>query len=324
MISTKSSSKNKRAFNVGSIRELPAGLLLLFVLIWMFLTNHAFRLPANLIQLSEDAGILGIMACGEAFVILTGGIDLSVAAILALSSCAAGYTMTTYGIAWPLAAFIGLAVGALAGWLNGAMITYRRLPPILVTLATLLLFRSLTNVLTGAVPYNQLPAGFVYIGTGLIPFTVFVLVTLGCSLYLSRARYGRWTIAVGSSEQASRLSGIPTGRVLRLVYALAGLTAALAGLLMSAQSNNAQWTLADGWELDVIAAVVIGGVRLSGGEGSVIGAALGAMIIMALRNALFLNGIPSEQYGLITGGVILLAAAAEQIRRVRMQKARIS
>jgi len=303
------------------MRELPALLLLLLVLGWLAAARPAFHTPENLAQVGQEAGLLGILACGEALVILTGGIDLSVGATLAISACAAGSAMMG-GYPWPLAALLGLLVGGAGGWLNGALITYRRLPPILTTLAALLVFRSLANILTGAVPYNQLPDGFKAFGKGFTPFLVFVVVLCLFATMLARARFGRRVVAVGGSEQAARLSGVPVDAILRRVYLIAGLCAALAGLLMSAAANNAQWNLAEGYELEVIAAVVIGGVRLTGGEGSVIGAGLGALIIVVLRNALFLSGIPVEQYGLITGAVILLAAVSEQFRRARQEAVR--
>jgi ribose/xylose/arabinose/galactoside ABC-type transport system permease subunit len=226
------------------------------------------------------------------------------------------------GWPWPLSFVLGLLSGSAAGWINGALITYRRLSPLLVTLSMLLLFRAVTNVATGAVPYNQLPDGFKILGKGYTPFAIFVVLLTLYSVLLLKSRFGRRVVAVGGSEQAARLSGVPVDGVLRRVYLLCGLCAALAGLLMSAAGNNAQWNLAEGWELDVIAAVVIGGVRLTGGEGSVLGAGLGAMIIVVLRNALFLSGIPVEQYGLVTGTVILLAALAEQFRRMRQEEKR--
>jgi ribose/xylose/arabinose/galactoside ABC-type transport system permease subunit len=274
----------------------------------------AFRSAENLAVVAQDAGILGILACGEALVILTGGIDLSVGSALALSACLGGALMM-HGTPWPLACIASLAAGAATGAANGTLITYRRLPPILVTLATLLLFRGVTNVLTGAAPYNVLPDSFKSMGRGYLPFAAFVVVALAASLAVNRSRLGRHVVAVGGSEPAARLSGIAVGGVLRRVYVLAGVLAAVAGLLMAAANGNAQWTLADGWELDVIAAVVIGGVRLTGGEGSVAGAGVGAMIIVVLRNALFLSGVPVERYGLVTGGVILIAALTEQWRR---------
>lgn len=305
--------------SVLKVRELPALFVLLVVVGWLYVTKPQFHTPENLTQVGSEVGLLGILACGEALVILTGGIDLSVGAILAMSACAGGVRMMA-GTPWPLAALLSLLVAGAGGWINGALITYRRLTPILTTLATLLLFRAITNIATGAVPYNNLPEGFKGIGRGNIPLLCFLLLVGLLALMLARARFGRRIMALGGSEQATRLSGVPTDAVLRRVYLLSGLCAGVAGLLMSAGANTAQWNLGDGWELEVIAAVVIGGVRLTGGEGSLLGVALGAAIIVVLRNALFLSGVPTEQYGLITGAVILLAALTEQMRRSREAK----
>jgi len=260
------------------------------------------------------------MACGEALVILTGGIDLSVGSALAMSACLAGGLMMS-SVPWPVCCAAGLVLGLISGYANGSFVTFRQLPPIIVTLATQFLFRGLTNVVTGASPYNMLPESFKTLGRGFSPLAIFLVVAVALWIVLGRSRIGRHVMAAGGSETAARLSGITVPRVLRFVYATAGLLVALAGLLMAAGNGNAQWTMADGWELDVIAAVVIGGVRLTGGEGSVLGAALGAMIIVVLRNALFLSGVPAEQYGLVTGAVIVLAALTEQWRRRVERKA---
>jgi ribose transport system permease protein len=282
---------------------------------WLALASPAFWTRENLAVVSQDAGILGIMACGEALVILTGGVDLSVGSSLALSACVGGAMMMA-GVPWPLAALTSLLAGCLAGLVNGTLITKRRLPPILVTLSTLLLYRGATNVATGAAPFNLLPEGFKALGKGFTPACAMLAVGVALAVMLGRARFGRHIVAVGSSSSAARLSGLNTAAIVRGVYVLSGGCASLAGLFMAAANGNAQWTLADGWELDVIAATVIGGVRLTGGEGSVIGALLGALIIVVMRNALFLSGVPVQQYGLITGVVIVLAALAEQWRRV--------
>lgn len=301
-------------------REFPAACLLTLALTYLLATSSAFRTRENLAVVAQDAGILGIMACGEALVILTAGIDLSVASTLAMSACAAGALMMG-GFPWPLACVAALGVGAMAGLFNGFLITGRRLPPIIVTLACLLLYRGLTNVLTGAIPYNVLPAAFKEIGRGFVPFACLIAVGTACWIGVERSRPGRHLVAVGGSASAARLSGIRVAAVLRGAYLAAGVCAALAGLLMAAANGNAQWTLAEGWELDVIAATVIGGVRLTGGEGSVLGAALGATLIVVLRNALFLAGVPVEQYGLVTGTVIAIAALTEQWRR-RLERSR--
>ncbi len=295
-------------------RELPALSLLVVAVTTLLIVNPAFRTPDNLAVLAQDAGILGIMACGQALVIITAGIDLSVGSTLALSACVAGSLMMR-GMPWLVASLCGLVAGVVAGLVNGSLITYRRLPPILVTLATLLLYRGLTNVATGAAPYNILPETFKMIGKGTAPLAMMVAVGGLIALMVARGRLGRHILAVGGSPLAARLSGVPPDAVLRRVYAISGLCAAIAGLLLAAANGNAQWNLADGWELDVIAATVIGGVRLTGGEGSILGAMFGAMIIVVLRNALFLLGVPVEQYGLVTGGVIVLAALTEQWRR---------
>ncbi len=297
-------------------REAPALMLLVLVVVWLSATHHEFRNYENLSLVGQEAGALGIMACGEAIVILTGGIDLAVGATLAIAACAAGAS-TAGGLPWFLGALLGLAVGTLGGWANGALITLRKLPPILATLATMMLFRAAANVATGAAPYNQLPASFKAMGSGFTPFAVFIVVTAVIALMLTRSRTGRHVVAVGGAEQSARLSGVNVGRVLRFAYLVSGACAGLAGLLMSAGANNAQWNLGDGYEMDVIAAVVIGGVRLTGGQGSVVGAAIGAALIVVLRNALFLSGVPNEQYGLVTGAVVLLAALFEQARRTR-------
>ncbi len=294
-------------------RELPAVVLLVAAALWLLLSKPSFRSPGNLAVVGQDAGMLGLMACGETLVILTGGIDLSVASALAMSACLCG-ALIMAGTPWPAAAIAAIGLGLLAGWVNGALVTWRRLPPILVTLATLLLFRGITNILTGAAPYNLLPEAYKAIGRGGWPMLALVVVASALSIGIGRSRFGRHLVASGGNESAARLSGIGVPSVLRRAYALSGMLAATAGLLMAAANGNAQWTLADGWELDVIAAVVIGGVRLTGGQGSVFGATVGALIIVILRNALFLSGVPTEQYGLVTGGVIVAAALSERWR----------
>jgi ribose transport system permease protein len=301
------------------IRELPALLVLGLTLVWLYFTEPRFWTVENRTQVGLQIGLLGIVAMGEGLVILTGGIDLSVGAVLAMSACVAGERMSA-GTPWQIAVLMALAAGALAGFINGALVTYRKLTPILTTLSTLLIFRALTNIWTGAIPYNQLPKAFTSLGLENTPLRIFLVVVTFFAIALARSRFGRRVVAVGGSEQSARLSGIPTDAVVRRVYIASGVCAALGGLLMSAGNNNAQWNLGDGWELEAIAAVVIGGVRLTGGEGSLIGAATGAAIIVVLRNALFLKSVPSENYGLITGAVIVIAALTEQFRRAREAK----
>src|SRR2546423_3501704 len=189
------------------IRELPALLVLLAVFVGMYATKPSFRSPVNLSQVGLQVALLGILACGEGMVILTGGIDLSVGAVLAMSTCVAGARMQA-GMDWPLAALLALLVGGIAGWINGALITYRKLTPILTTLATLLIFRAITNIETGAIPYNQLPEALKAIGRGQLPFVIFAVLVAALAIMLARARLGRRIVALAGSEQAVRLSGV--------------------------------------------------------------------------------------------------------------------
>lgn len=302
-----------------ALRELPAFLVLAASLLFLFLRLPSFRSPENLGQIGQQAGLIGIMACGEALVILTGGIDLSVGAIAALAACVAGSRMTA-GMGWLPATLLALLAGAAAGFVNGALITYRKLPSIITTLATLLLFRACTNIATGALPYHDLPDRFKSLGLGYAPLLVFVVTVVALAVMLARTRFGRSLIATGGNEQSARLSGIPTDRVLRRAYLLSGLCAAISGILYAASSNVAQWNMAEGYELGAIAAVVIGGVKLTGGEGSVVGVGLGAALMVVWQNGLFLLERPKEQYGLVTGAIILIAAFAERFRHAREAK----
>jgi ribose/xylose/arabinose/galactoside ABC-type transport system permease subunit len=297
-------------------RELPTLILLACVCIVMALTVPAFHTTSNLTVVGENAAFIGIMACGEGVVILAGGLDLSVGSILALCSCATAAALAA-GWAWPLAALLGLALGALSGVINGLLITYRQIPPILTTLATLLLFRHGVSIATQARNYGPFSDAFNRIGAGWTPALLLLLVAALFMLLTLRGRFGRWILAVGGNEQAARLSAVPVDAVKRRAYLLSGLCAGLAGLITMAFNNNAQSSVGQGYELDVIAACVVGGVRITGGDGTVLGAALGAFLIALMRNIFDLTQRPSEQHGLILGIVILAAAGLEQWRKAR-------
>jgi ribose transport system permease protein len=187
-------------------------------------------------------------------------------------------------------------------------------PPILITLATLLLFRYGVSMMTHSRSYGPVPDAFYVFGTGWIPFLCFAAVAALFAFTTLRTRSGRWAIAIGGGEQAARLSGISTEAVKRWTYLLSGLCAGLAGLLATAYLNNAQASMKTGAELDAIAACVVGGVRITGGDGSIFGVMLGAILIALLQNVLVLTHRPEDQYGLFTGGIILAAAILEQWR----------
>jgi len=301
-------------------RELPTLVLLAAAGLALTATVPAFRTSYNLTTLGKDAAIIGIMACGEGLVILSGGLDLSIASILALSSCVAATGMAA-GWPWPLVALAGLLAAGAAGLLNGAFITYRKLPPILTTLATLLLFRYGTSLATHARSYSSFPDKFNLIAKDWNPLLILLAVGLGFTLLTVLTPFGRWLTAMGGNEQAALLSGVPTERVKRIAYLLSGLCAGLAGLIAMAYNNNTQSNVATGYELNVIAACVVGGIAITGGEGTILGAILGALLINLVQDALILLKLPSEQLGLFTGGVVLAAAILERWRKTRQNRA---
>jgi ribose transport system permease protein len=281
--------------------------------------SPVFLTSSNLTTLAKETAVIGIMACGEGLVILSGGLDLSIASTLALSSCVAAGCMAA-GWPWPIAVLAGMLAAGAGGLLNGALVTYRKLPPILTTLATLLLFRYGTSIATHARNYGPFPDAFNLLATNWNPLLILMVVGLLFTLLTVRAPLGRWLTAMGGNEQAALLSGVPTERIKRIAYLLSGLCAGLAGLIAMAYNNNTQSNVAPGYELTVVAACVVGGVAITGGEGTLPGAVLGALLIELVQDALILMKLPTELQGLLTGGVVLVAAVLERWRKVRQNR----
>ncbi len=267
------------------------------------------------------------LSIGMTLVILSGGIDLSVGAILALSGAlAAGLLKTGIGIpgtdillqVTPSGAIlIGLAAGAAAGWINGFAITRFKLPPFVATLGMFSIARGLTMLWTGGFPITGLGDAFGRLGTGAflgMPTPVWIMLALtGIFIVVTkRTRFGRHLYAVGGNVRAARLTGLNVSRITIAVYSLAGALAGVAGLIVTARLDSAQPNAGLGYELDSIAAVVIGGTSLSGGRGSVAGTVLGCLIIGVLNNGLFLLNVSPFWQQVIKGVVILLAVALDK------------
>jgi ribose transport system permease protein len=303
------------------------GIGIAFVLefiLFAFLSPYFFT-PDNLLNVSLQASITAIIAAGMTFVILTGGIDLSVGSLVAF----AGIVSTTVlksGLP-PVAGFAaailaGVAVGSLSGAFAGFCITRFNIAPFIVTLATMTIWRGAAFVWTDGRPVWELPAGFAFLGTGRllavpVPTIIMILTFIASHIILTRTRFGRYVYAVGGNIEAARLAGIRTWRVLVNVYVLSGTLAALSGILLASRMNSGQPNAGVSYELDVIAAVVVGGTSLSGGAGSIAGTFIGAMLIAVLRNGLNLLNVNSYIQQVIVGVVILLAVMLDQIRRRR-------
>lgn len=295
-------------------------ILLALGIILSFATPY-FLTASNLMTVAVQTAVVGVLTIGELMVIITGGIDLSVGAVLAFSSVVASMMMKT-GVPIPVGALVALAIGAVLGYVNGFVVTKMRVPPFIATLGTLGVVRGAALVVTNGLPVSFLPKGISWFGVGEvvgIPVPVLVMFLTGVIFHwiLTRTRLGRYTYAIGSNPEATRLSGIDTGKYTRTVYLLCGLLAGLAGVLLVGRLNSAQPTAANGYELNAIAASVIGGASLVGGVGTVLGAVVGAFIMTVLSNGFTLLGVSAFYQQMAIGAIVVLAVYVDLLQRKR-------
>ncbi|MDY2986965.1 MAG: ribose ABC transporter permease [Peptoniphilus sp.] len=297
----------------------PIILLILFSVIITTLRPN-FISPNNLLNVLRQTSINAIIAAGMTFVILTGGIDLSVGSILAFSSAIGAYILVSgYGVT--AAVLICLFIGILAGGLNGVIITKGKAQPFIATLATMTLLKGATLVFTQGKPISVLKVenlnAFRMIGAGSIfgiptPVYIMGIVFIVCYFILNNTKTGRYVYAIGGNEEASKLSGLNTDIVKIKSYIINGLFAAMAGLILTSRLVSAQPNAGDGYELDAIAAVVLGGTSLAGGQGSILGTIFGALIIGILNNSLNLMNVSSYYQMVVRAIVILLAVLLDR------------
>jgi len=293
-------------------RELPIFLFLVAMCAALALAKHTFASAGNLRAMGTDAAAIGIISVGMTAVIITGGIDLSVAAILALSALVGGRLIeggqTSLGVAATLATGIG------CGALNGGLITIAQMPPIIATLGTLYIIQSAATLYSGGqVVYIQGRLGL--LGNGFVPLVLTLLVFAMGYLAMRFTRLGRYVYAIGGNEESARLAGISPARVKMAVYVASGLLAALAALVTMGINNTFQANDVTDYLLAAIAAVVIGGTSIMGGEGTVLGTMIGVGISTVLRNGAILIGLDARWTQAVIGAAILLAVIAERLRR---------
>ena len=289
------------------------GLLLVYALLGLGLSllSDRFLTGANQINILRQATISGIVAIGMTLVILTAGIDLSVGSILALSAVVAA-DFLKQGVPVLLAILIALGIGALMGMVNGLMIARGKIPPFIATLGMLTVGRGLTLMYTQGKPFTGLPDSFRFIGTASIgpvpmPIVVAAILFILVGVVLSRTRFGEYIYLIGDNPVAARLAGVNNNRVIVIVYMISGMCAALAGLILIARLDSAQPVIGAGYEFSAIAAVVVGGTSFSGGEGTLLGTLLGALLIETLSNGLNLLNVSQLWEQVIKGVVIALA-----------------
>ncbi len=286
---------------------------LVILVIIMALSQPAFLTQQNLINILKQASITGILAVGMTLVLLSGGIDLSVGSVLAVACMAAAF-MTTADRGYPvIVAFIaGLSVGALFGIINGVGIAYIGFAPFIMTLATLSAARGLALVSTNNKPIFNLTREFVAVSNsqflGLPSLIYYFAATALIAYILTRFTvFGKWIYAVGGNENAAKFSGINVKRVKVIIYGIAGALSGLTGVLMASRITSGNPTVGEAYELDAIAACVIGGISMSGGSGSIIGTVLGVLILGVISNGFDILGISSNYQRIMKGIVILLA-----------------
>jgi len=291
-----------------SARGAPLFGLMLLLAGGFALGTPGFANPVNLAAISRDAAVIGILGTGLTLVVLAGGIDLSCASVLALSASVMAVLMDRTGsIALPVLAC--LATAALLGTGNALLVTRLGVPPIVATLATLSLYR--VQAMKMVTLISPLPPGFSRLGAGWAAFAVFAAVLTAAALALARTPWGRHVYAAGGNPSALRLSGVSVGATVGWTYVASGLCAGVAALVASATLNSVQGNMFPGYELDAVAAVVLGGTAITGGRGGVAGTALGAGIMAVLRNGLIVAGLDVYWYQAIIGLAILLTGGLD-------------
>ncbi|QJA10129.1 ribose ABC transporter permease [Romboutsia sp. CE17] len=320
-MSSKVESKYKKN---NSLKELLVkyksllGLVLLIAVVSIL--NPAFLSAKNIMNILRQTSVNAVIAAGMTFVILTGGIDLSVGSILGISGAVCASLLVS-GQNVVVAVISALVVGAIVGFLNGFIISKGKLQPFIATLATMTVLKGLTLVYTNGNPItlgsNELAMSFGKIGGGTIlgiptPAMIMIVVFMVCYYILHNTRIGRYTYALGSNEEATKLSGLNTDKIKIWVYTMSGILASVAGIIITSRLYSAQPTAGSGYELDAIAAVVLGGTSLNGGKGKITGTIVGALIIGVLSNALNILDVSSYYQTMVKGAVILLAVLLDR------------
>ena len=305
-----------------AVRRLSVlGILLLICLVFA-LGSSEFLTASNLLNVALQTSIIAIVAIGMTFVILTAGIDLSVGSLMALCGAVAAGIAVRQGMDTYLSISTDLGVGLILGAFNGLMIVRGGIPPFVATLSMLAIARGLTLVYTQGRPIAGLDERFIYWGTGQvwgipIPVIIMIVIAVIAHIITRYTPFGLHVYSTGGNEETTRLAGISPDRIKIAVYMISGFLAALGGILLTARLWSAQPNAAAGWELDAIAAPVLGGTSLFGGVGSIGGTVIGAFIIGVLSNGLNLMGVPSYYQQVIKGLVLILAVTVDLINKRR-------
>lgn len=314
----------KRYFkdNLGILIALAAMVLFLYV---YPVTHKTFLTQTNIFNVLRQSASNLMLACGMTMVIILGGIDLSVGSIIAMSGCFAAGAIVWGGLPEVVGILIGIFSGLAFGLFNGFMISKTRIPPFIVTLASMNIAKGIAQVYSGGKPIRCMTDPWKFLGAGYVGpiptpvITMFVVFIIAC-LLLNRTKIGRHIYAVGGNDTAAKFSGINTAKVKFVVFAFSGLMAGLAGVTIASRLYSGTCTSGDGAEMDAIAAVVVGGTSMAGGSGKLGGTLIGVLIIGILNNGLNLMGINSNWQYIVKGAVILLAVYVDFLRSSKRAK----
>lgn len=327
LIKTETITREKKTRS-DTIQSLMAfGALLIIFIAFSFASPYFFTFR-NIVGILISTAVNGLLAIGVTFIIITGGIDLSVGTVMTLSAVMSGVFITYWNLPVPLGIMAGILTGSTSGFFSGILVSKFKLPPFVATLGMLNVARGFSLVISQLSPiYFDLDKSVSSIAMGSIMGSIIpgfeipnaVLIMFGCaiiaSLILSKTILGRYTYAIGSNEKAAKLSGVNIVFWKTAIYTVAGLFVGTAGIVIAARLNSAQPSLGLGYELEAIAAAVIGGTSLSGGEGTILGTIIGAFIISTLTNGLRIMSVPQEWQIVITGFIIISAVYLDILRR---------
>jgi len=315
--------KSHKKFNL-DYPWITAAIAMIVLVLGLMIASPTFLTVSNLMGILRQAAVYVIMGLGMSFVMMTGGVDLSQGSLLALVGVVAASIIENVG-SIPLAILAAIAVGVVVGTVNGTIVSCLKIPPFITTLATMYLCRGLTLVITQATPITVTNNIFKWIGAGTlvglpVPVYIFAVAAIVGQFILSYTATGRFVLAVGSNREAARLSGIKTRWNECKVYIISGIMVAIAGVVYVARLGAAQATAGQSYEMEAVAASVLGGTSVLGGEGSIIGTVLGAIVVAIVRNAMVLLEISTYYQQIVTGAVILIAVIIDVQRKARSSK----
>lgn len=310
---------NRKHIQLGNLGQAAGALVgLLILAVFLSVASPFFLTWDNLLNIALQTATYILVALGMTYVIVTGGIDLSVGSVAALAGVVMALAMKS-GVSVCCAILLGIAVSIPCGLLNGLLVSFAGLQPFIVTLATMSLVRGVALILTGGIPIYGFPQGFRWFGTGRvagIPIAaiIAVIVAVVTAFVFTKTKVGHYATAIGSNQEAARLSGINVKLYKIVPYVISAVLSALAAVVITGRLNTAEPTAGVAMEMDAVAAVVMGGTSLVGGRGSVVGTILGALLMGVLRNGLNLMSVQSHYQQLAMGGVILIAVLLDKVR----------